>query len=100
MQRYHIRTGRYDKIIYQGTLAGVVLVSTTGREHARIDRLYLRPSCQGAGIGSLVLDLIEHKYPQVTNWSLDSIRNNTLSTLKVRLRLSETHLKRVRFRQP
>jgi len=76
MQRYHARTGRYDKIMYQGTLAGVVLVSTTGREHARIDRLYLRPSCQGAGIGSLVLDLIERKYPQVTDWSLDSIRNS------------------------
>lgn len=76
MQRYHARAGRYDKIMYQGALAGVVLVSTTGREHARIDRLYLRPSCQGAGIGSLVLDLIERKYPQVTHWSLDSIRNS------------------------
>lgn len=76
MQRYHARTGLYGKIMYQGTLAGVVLVSTTGREHARIDRLYLRPSCQGAGIGSLVLDLIERKYPQITHWSLDSIRNS------------------------
>ncbi|NGZ76679.1 GNAT family N-acetyltransferase [Saccharibacillus alkalitolerans] len=73
MQIYQMRDGLYDKIMLGDRLVGVVLVSTTGREHGRIDRLYLSPFAQNAGIGSRVLDLIERKHASVTEWSLDTI---------------------------
>ncbi|OWA34969.1 hypothetical protein B9G55_14620 [Saccharibacillus sp. O16] len=74
MQIYQMREGLYDKIMLGEQLAGVVLVSTTGREHGRIDRLYLAPCMQGLGLGSQALKLIENKYPRIIEWSLDTIK--------------------------
>ncbi|RUT44410.1 GNAT family N-acetyltransferase [Paenibacillus anaericanus] len=72
MQQYHARSGHYYKILLQNTLVGVVLISTTGREHARIDRLYIDPQFQGKQIGSIVLQHIENLFPQIRTWTLDT----------------------------
>ena len=72
MQKYHARDGRYYKILLDEALVGVILISTTGREHARIDRFYIHPAVQGQRIGTVVLELIESLYPQVKLWTLDT----------------------------
>jgi len=76
MQVYHMRNGKYYKIHYEGALAGVILISTTGREHARIDRLYIHPAYQGKGVGSEVIHTIEGMYPEVMIWTLDTIQKS------------------------
>ncbi|MEW8957247.1 GNAT family N-acetyltransferase [Clostridium sp.] len=80
MQRYHMWDKKYYKIIYDNALAGVLLISYTGREHARVDRLYINPGFQNKGIGSKVIALMEEMYPRVRIWTLDtsqkSIRNH------------------------
>ncbi|WP_375591630.1 GNAT family N-acetyltransferase [Chitiniphilus eburneus] len=76
MHRFHRRTGDYRKIVFDGMLAGVVLVSSSGREHARIELLYLDPAHQGLGLGGQVLKRIEEEYPQVHTWSLDTTRHS------------------------
>jgi GNAT superfamily N-acetyltransferase len=76
MQRYHTWDNKYYKIIYHGNIIGVTLISHTGREHARIDRLYMLPEYQGMGIGSTVLKLIEDLFPIVKVWTLDTIQES------------------------
>ncbi|MFX3635172.1 MAG: GNAT family N-acetyltransferase [Candidatus Pristimantibacillus sp.] len=58
-------------------LVGVILLSTTGREHARIDRFYIIPQFQGKQIGTIVLHLIERKFQHVSCWSLDTSQKST-----------------------
>ncbi|GLS04083.1 hypothetical protein GCM10007860_12290 [Chitiniphilus shinanonensis] len=76
MHCFHRRSGDYRKIVCDGVLAGVVLVSSSGREHARIELLYLDPVYQGRGLGGQVLALVEAAYPQVRVWSLDTTRHS------------------------
>lgn len=76
MQKYHTWDHNYYKIIYDHNMIGVILVSYTGKEHARIDRLYILPEYQGISIGSTVLTLIEELYPEVNEWSLDTIQQS------------------------
>ena len=77
MQKYHMWDKKYYKIIYNDTLAGVLLISYTGREHARVDRFYIEPTFQNKGIGSKVITLMEEIYPTVKIWSLDTIQKST-----------------------
>lgn len=72
MQRYHMWDGKYYKIMADESLAGVILISSTGREHARIDRFYIHPLFQNNGVGSKVIELIEHMLPEVKIWTLDT----------------------------
>jgi len=66
---------KYFKIMFEGNkLAGVILISTTGREHGRIDRLYILQEYQGKGIGSEVLVQIESMFPEVKLWTLDTTK--------------------------
>ncbi|OAB38591.1 hypothetical protein PMSD_06125 [Paenibacillus macquariensis subsp. defensor] len=76
MHKYHARYGRYYKIINRDILVGVILISTTGREHARIDRLYILPGYQGENIGSDVLLLIEESNPEIKIWTLDTTQKS------------------------
>lgn len=80
MQKYHMWDKKYYKIMCNKVLAGVLLISYTGREHARVDRLYIDPIFQNKGIGSKVISLMEKMYPMVKIWTLDttqkSIRNH------------------------
>ena len=77
MQKYHMWDNKYYKILHNEILAGVILISYTGREHARIDRFYIEPTFQNKGIGSKVITLIEEMYPEVKLWSLDTIQKST-----------------------
>lgn len=72
MQEYHTWDNKYYKIMNDSKIIGVLLVSTTGREHGRIDRLYILPDHQGNGTGSKVLALLEALYPEVNLWTLDT----------------------------
>ncbi|GAA0069920.1 GNAT family N-acetyltransferase [Clostridium sardiniense] len=76
MQRYHTWDNKYYKIIYNENLIGVTLISYTGKEHARIDRLYIIPEYQGIGIGKDVINLIEDMFPNVKIWTLDTIKES------------------------
>ena len=76
MQKYHMWDKRYYKILYGNALAGVLLISYTGREHARVDRFYIDPLFQNKGIGSKVIALMEELYPRVKLWTLDTIQKS------------------------
>ena len=76
MQKYHARYGMYYKIINRDSLVGVILISTSGREHARIDQLYIHPGYQGKHIGSDVLQLIEESNPEIKIWTLDTTQKS------------------------
>lgn len=80
MQSYHMWDSKYFGIIYMDKMIGVVLISTTDREHGRVDRFYILPEYQGKGIGNETLRLVESLFPQVTLWTLDttkfSLRNH------------------------
>lgn len=76
MQYYHTWDNKYYKIIHNKNIIGVTLISYTGREHARIDRLYVLPEYQGMGIGAKILELIENLFPTVKVWSLDTIQQS------------------------
>jgi len=76
MQKYHMWQNKYYKIIYNGKLAGVLLIAYTGREHARVDRLYLNPRIQNKGLGSQVIKMMEEMHPMVTLWTLDTVQKS------------------------
>ena len=76
MQKYHMWDNKYFKIMYNDALAGVLLISHTGREHARVDRFYIAPTFQNKGIGSKVITLMEDMYPMVKIWTLDTIQKS------------------------
>lgn len=57
-------------------MSGVLLISHTGREHARIDWFYIDPEFQNRGIGGKVITIIEEMYPMVNIWTLDTIQKS------------------------
>lgn len=76
MQKYHTWDNKYYKIIYENSIAGVILIYHTGREHARIDRFYMLPKYQNLGLGSKVLKLVENLFGDVEIWTLDTIQQS------------------------
>jgi GNAT superfamily N-acetyltransferase len=76
MQKYHMWDDKYYKILSDERLIGVILITYTGREHARIDRLYIDTNVQSKGIGTRVIELIEKTYPNVKVWTLDTTQKS------------------------
>ena len=76
MQRYHTWDHKYYKIMYDENIVGVLLVSSTGREHGRIDRFYVHPDHQDKGIGSKVIKRVEELFPQIKWWTLDTTQQS------------------------
>lgn len=76
MQKYHTWDDKYFKIIYEDKIIGVTLISSTGREHGRIDRLYILPEYQGQGFGSAILKLIEESFPKIKIWALETTQRS------------------------
>ncbi|QFT87885.1 Secreted effector protein pipB2 [Bacillus sp. THAF10] len=69
---YMIEELTYFKILYKGQLVGGVILTLTGREYGRIDRIYVDPAFQGNGIGSKVMTLIEDTFSTITTWELET----------------------------
>lgn len=76
MQKYHTWDNKYYKIIYENSIAGVILVFHTGKEHARIDRFYILPEYQSIGLGSRVIKLVEELFQEVKIWTLDTMQQS------------------------
>jgi len=72
MHRYVIREWDYYVVESDGCAIGGVSVNVLGRKHARIDKIYIDPVCQGRGVGSQVMRLIEAEFPQIENWKLET----------------------------
>ncbi|MDD5936416.1 MAG: hypothetical protein PUC65_12800 [Clostridiales bacterium] len=51
--------------MYEDRMAEIIRVDISGREHGRLDLLYLFQEFQGKGIGSVALVQIESMYPDV-----------------------------------
>ncbi|WP_339257945.1 GNAT family N-acetyltransferase [Paenibacillus sp. FSL R5-0713] len=72
MHRYVIREWDYYVVESDGCAIGGVSVNVLGRKHARIDKIYIDPVCQGRGVGSQVMRLIEAEFPQIDIWKLET----------------------------
>jgi GNAT superfamily N-acetyltransferase len=72
MQIYRTWDDKYYKIMYGNKMVGIVLVYTTGREHGRLDLLYILPEYQGKGIGLKVIQLVEEIFSEVKVWQTDT----------------------------
>lgn len=77
MQKYHTWDNKYYKIIYENSIAGVVLIYHTGKEHARIDRFYILPEYQNIGLGSKVIKLVEELFQDIKIWTLDTMQQSS-----------------------
>lgn len=77
MQEYRMWDNKYFKIVYEGTIIGGVLITSTGREHGTINRIYILPEFQNRGFGSKIIDLLEQKFSQVKYWQLESQEYST-----------------------
>ncbi|WP_458464072.1 GNAT family N-acetyltransferase [Paenibacillus sp.] len=72
MHRYVIREWDYYVVESGGCAIGGVSVNVLGQKHARIDKIYIDPVCQGRGVGSQVIRLIEAEFPHIENWKLET----------------------------
>lgn len=77
MQTYHTWDNKYYKIIYENSIAGVILIYHTGKEHARIDRFYILPEYQDLGLGSRAIKLVQELFQDVKIWTLDTMQQSS-----------------------
>lgn len=72
MTKYMIEELAYYKISYAKDIVGGVIVTLTGKNFGRIDRIFVDPTYQGKKIGSKALDLIEEEFSAVRVWDLET----------------------------
>ncbi|QJD85559.1 GNAT family N-acetyltransferase [Cohnella herbarum] len=72
MHKYAIRESHYYVIVYERRTIGGICINSTGKRHARIDKLFIDPSYQGQGFGSKVVSLIEKAFATVEEWRLET----------------------------
>lgn len=72
MTKYMIRELNYFKILYEGMLVGGLILTVVGKRHGRVDRIFVDPSYQGKGIGTIVMGEMESEYPEVMTWELET----------------------------
>ncbi|UTT42615.1 GNAT family N-acetyltransferase [Exiguobacterium aurantiacum] len=72
MNRYLIEQLTCYVIELDGQLIGGTVVTLTGQEYGRIDRIFIHPERQGQGIGKRALQLIEELHPTVRIWELET----------------------------
>ncbi|MEK4663726.1 GNAT family N-acetyltransferase [Priestia sp. FSL H7-0729] len=72
MHCYVIREWDYYVVESDGCAIGGVSVNVLGQKHARIDKLYIDPVCQGRGVGTQVMRLIEAEFPHIEIWKLET----------------------------
>ncbi|TCI29240.1 GNAT family N-acetyltransferase [Exiguobacterium sp. SL-10] len=72
MNRYLIEQLTCYVIELDGQVIGGTVVTLTGQEYGRIDRMFIHPEQQGRGIGKRALQLIEGLHPTVRIWELET----------------------------
>jgi len=72
-QEKQIRTGLYYFIDSGNEMAGGLLLRKTERAgHIHVQRVFVKTSFQGRGIGKKAFFLAEKLYPEMTTWTLDT----------------------------
>ncbi|UHA74665.1 GNAT family N-acetyltransferase [Paenibacillus sp. 481] len=75
MHRYLTRELDYYAIVLggiEGTIIGGISVESSGKRHARLDKIFIDPSYQGRGLGSKAIAFIESEFPAVEEWRLET----------------------------
>lgn len=72
MTKYMIRELEYFKVLQDKEIIGGIIITISGKNFGRIDRIFVDPNYQGKGIGSRVINLIEEEFPDVRIWDLET----------------------------
>lgn len=70
--KYMIRELLFFKILYNQEIVGGIIITISGENYGRIDRIFIDPNYQGKGIGSRAITLAEDQFPQVRIWDLET----------------------------
>ncbi|KAI7253822.1 hypothetical protein KC345_g11322 [Hortaea werneckii] len=71
LHSYAIRESDYYVLEDEAQIIGGANVHIAGR-HARVDKIFVDPACQGSGFGSRMLAFLEAQYPSVRTWKLET----------------------------
>lgn len=72
MTKYMIKELEYFRVLQDKEIVGGIIVTISGINYGRIDRIFVDPNYQGKGIGSRVINLIEDMFPNVRIWDLET----------------------------
>ncbi|WP_144510097.1 GNAT family N-acetyltransferase [Bacillus sp. FJAT-22090] len=72
MTKYMIRELEYFKVLLDKEIIGGIIITISGENYGRIDRIFVEPNYQGKGIGSTIINLIEEEFPNVRTWDLET----------------------------
>ncbi|MTH51868.1 GNAT family N-acetyltransferase [Bacillus mangrovi] len=72
MMKYSIEELQCYKIMNHGELAGGLIMTVTGSQFGRIDRIFVDPLYQGMKIGTRAMELAEIEYSSVLTWDLET----------------------------
>ena len=67
-----ISKAKYYKISYNDTIMGGFSLYDMGSLHFELGSIYIEPDYQGKGIGEQAINYIEHSYPEIRKWTLDT----------------------------
>ena len=70
--KYMIRELFSFKILYNQEIVGGIIITISGENYGRIDRIFIDPIYQGKGIGSRAFTLAEEQFPRVRIWDLET----------------------------
>lgn len=72
MTKYMIRELEYFKVLQDKEIIGGIIITISGKNFGRIDRIFVDPKHQGKGTGSRVINLLEEEFPNVRTWDLET----------------------------
>lgn len=70
--KYMIKELFSFKILYNQEIVGGIVITISGKNYGRIDRIFIDPNYQGKGIGSRAITLAEKQFPHVRIWDLET----------------------------